>query len=233
MPPSDSPGGAAIGIAALFVVVYVVLFLATYNTMVATALWITSVALLAGIIATFSLGSMMGTDIATFQRLELDLARTVLAHLGSNDAPGPEAPLAGIWRAYVAVADESRRVSRVHAYAFGAFFYGTLFSLGSSLLVAMGVLSSTNNVIGLALLVELVGFAFLFMGAMALVLSVGYPGEVAGFHRLAARRWRRNSARLPAVEEALSNVAWLPEFHRGVRESQTHPRDSTLKWITP
>jgi len=233
MPPPDSPGGSAIAIAALFVLVYALLLLASYHTMLSAAVWLTTTALIAGLVATFSLGAMIGTDIATFQRLELDLARTVLAHLNSNDAPGPDAPLAGIWRAYVTVADESRRVSRVHAYSFGAFFWGTLISLGATLLTGLGVVTTTNNVVGLALVVELFGFAFLLIGALALVLAVGYSSDVPGYHGIAARRWRRNSTRLPAVEEALANVNWLPEFHRGIRESRTHPGDSTLKWIAP
>lgn len=232
MPPPDSPGGAAIGIAAVFAVAYALLLVATYSTMLSVAVWVCTTALLVGVIATFALGAMIGTDIATFQRLELDLARTVLAHLNAHDAPGPEAPLAGVWRAYVTVADESRRVSRVHAYAFGAFFWGTLLSLGAALLTGLGVLTTTNDVVGLALVVELFGFAFLFVGAVALVLSVGYSSDLPGFDGIAARRWRRNSTRLPAVEEALANVGWLPEFHRGVRESRTHPGGSTLNWIS-
>jgi len=232
MPPPDSPGGSAIAITSLFVVVYAILMLSEYRAMTATAVYIATTALLSGVVGTFALATMLGNDVATFQRLELDLSRTIIAHLGSNDAPGPEAPLAGVWRAYIAVADESRRVARVHAYAFGPFLWGTLLSLAAALVASLGLLTSSMNVSGVALLIELFGFALLLIGAGALVLTVGYSNDVPGYDRFAAGRWRRNSARLPAVEDALASVPWLPEFHRGVRESRTDPSDSTLMWIS-
>lgn len=233
LPPPDSPGGRAFAIAFLFGLVFAVLLIGAYNTMVVLAPWITTTALLGGVIGTFALGGMLGTDIATFQRLELDVARTVLQHINANDAPGPEAPLGGVWRAYVTVADESRRVARVHAYAFGPFLWGTILSLGAALLSGLGILTTTKDLVGLGLVLELAGFTLLLVGAATLLMTVGYAGEVAGYHRFSARRWRRNAARLPAVEEALGSVPWLPEFHRGVRESRTNPEASTLRWISP
>lgn len=232
LPPPDSPGGLAIAVASLFGLVYVILLLAEYPAMVSHAWWITSTSLIVGVIGTFALGTMVGGDIATYQRLDLDLARTVIAHMTSNTSPEPETPLAGVWRAYITVADESRRVARVHAYAFGPFLWGTLLSLAAALVAGLGVITSTTNVVGAGLLVEAVGFTLLLVGASALALTVGYSNPVAGFDRLASHRWRRNTARLPAVEEAISSVPWLPEFHRGVRESRTDPSDSTLRWIS-
>jgi hypothetical protein len=232
LPPPDSPGGVAIAIAALFASVYAILLVAAYPSMTSFGFAITTIALLGGVVGTFSLGAMIGSDIATYQRLELDLARTVIAHTAANEAPEPDAPLAGVWRAYVTVADESRRVARVHAYSFGLFLWGTLLSLAAALVAGLGVVTSTTNVVGIALVVQFFGFALLLVGSGGLVLTVGYSDEVPGFDLLAARRWRRNSARLPAVEEALGNVPWLPEFHRGVRESRTHPSGSTLRWIS-
>lgn len=232
-PDSDSPGGYAIGIVSFFALVYALLLVADYNAMLAVAWWILSLALVSGAVATFALATMLGGDIATFQRLDLDLARTVIGHVASNTAPAPETPMAGIWRAYVTVADESRRVARVHAYAFGPILWGTVLSLGAALLAGLGIVTSTSDAVGVALVIEFFGFTFLLLGGAALMLTVGYPGPVEGFDRWAAHRWRRNSARLPAVEEALESVPWLPEFHRGIRESQTEATDSTLRWITP
>jgi len=232
LPPPDSVGGHAIELTALFASVYAILLVACYTQLQALAFPVTVIALLAGVVATFSLGGMIGTDVATYQRLELDLARTVLAHIGSNDAPQPDAPLAGVWRAYVTVADESRRVARVHAYSFGPYLWGTLVSLAAALLAGLGLLSADKDVVGLAILVEFFGFALLLLGTTTLMLAVGYSDEVPGFQHFSARRWQRNSARLPAVEEALTSVPWLPEFHRGVRESRTRPADSTLMWIS-
>ncbi|HTW55783.1 MAG TPA: hypothetical protein VMG36_04965 [Thermoplasmata archaeon] len=232
LPPPDSPGGAAFAIAFAAGLVYLIVFIAAYPGMASLGLWLTTTALVGGVIATFALGGMLGTDIATYQRLELDVARTVLAHLNANDAPGPEAPLGGVWRAYVTVADESRRVARVHAYAFGPFLWGTVISLGAALIAGLGAVTRTANTTGFGVLVGLIGFSLLILGAATLLLTVGYADEVAGYRRFAARRWRRNSTRLPAVEEALSGVPWLPEFHRGVRESRTDPETSTLRWIS-
>jgi len=232
LPPPDSPGGAAFAIAFAAGLVYLIVFMAAYPGMAASGLWLTTTALIAGAIGTFALGGMLGTDIATYQRLELDVARTVLAHLNANDAPTPEAPLGGVWRAYVTVADESRRVARVHAYAFGPFLWGTVVSLAAALVAGLGAVTRTANTTGFGVFIGLFGFSLLILGAASLVLTVGYADEVVGFHRFAARRWRRNSTRLPAVEDALSGVPWLPEFHRGVRESRTTPESSTLRWIS-
>jgi len=232
LPPPDSPGGLAIAVASLFAVVYGVLFVADYSAMLSLAWWLVSIALIVGAVGTFALATMLGGDIATYQRLDLDLARTVIAHLSENKSPEPDAALAGVWRAYVTVADESRRVARVHAYAFGPFLWGTVLSLAAGLLTGLGTLTTTANVLGIALVVEFFGFTLLLIGGAALVLTVGYSNPVDGFDHLAAHRWRRNAARLPAVEEALSSVPWLPEFHRGVRESRTDPTDSTLRWIS-
>ena len=233
LPPPDSPGGLALGVTALFAVVYALLLVAQYNEMVALARFIYTISLIVGAVGTFALATMLGSDIATYQRLELDLARTVLSHLSTNAAPAPDAPMAGVWRAYVAVADESRRVARVHAYAFGPFLWGTLLSLAAALLGALGLTTHVSDVVGVSLLVEFFGFSLLLAGGAALVLTVGYADTVPGFDRISAHRWRRNASRLPAVEEALSGVAWLPEFHRGVRESRTDPSDSTLRWVSP
>jgi hypothetical protein len=233
LPPPDSPGGLAVAIASLFALVYVILLVAEYNGMISIARWIVTTSLIVGAVGTFALATMLGGDISTYQRLDLDLARTVIAHLSENKSPEPDAALAGVWRAYVTVADESRRVARVHAYAFGPFLWGTLLSLAAALVVGLGHLTTTGDLVGVALLLELVGFTLLLVGGAALVLTVGYANPVDGFDRLAAHRWRRNAARLPAVEEALSSVPWLPEFHRGVRESRTDPTDSTLRWISP
>lgn len=233
LPPPDTPGGHAIAIASLFALVYALLFVADYNSMVSVDRWIVSTALVAGAIGTFALATMLGGDIATYQRLDLDLARTVIAHMNANTAPAPDAALAGVWRAYVTVADESRRVARVHAYAFGPFLWGTVVSLGAALLSGLGIVTHTQDVIGVGLVVEFFGFTLLLIGAATLVLTVGYAHPVGTFDRFAAHRWRRNAARLPAVEEALASVPWLPEFHRGIRESRTDPTDSTLRWISP
>ncbi len=233
VPPPDSMGGAAIAIGVLFALVYGLLLIAQYPAMLSVSVWLVSLALVVGAVGSFGLATMIGSDIANYQRLELDLARTILGHLSTSSAPGPDAPLAGTWRAYVAVADESRRVARVHAYAFGPFLWGTLFSLVAALLIGLGTVTAASDVMGLALWAELIGFSLLLVGGAALLLTVGYSEAVPGFDRFAAHRWRRNSTRLPAVEEAIESVPWLPEFHRGVRESRTEPAASTLHWVAP
>jgi hypothetical protein len=228
LPPPDTPGGLAIAGAFSLVLVYAILLVGVYPSMVAWAPWIATLSLLVGVVAVFGLATMLGNDISSFQRLDLDLAETILA-APSGGPPQPEAPLAGVWRAYVTTSEESRRVARVHAYAFGPFLVGTILSVASILLVGLGTTVTTTNVVALGLVVEAFAWLFLFAGAGALVLTVGYGAPVPGFDFFAAKRWRRNAARHPAVDEALASVPWLREFHRGTEGS----RPSTGSTILP
>lgn len=220
LPPPDTPGGLAFAGTFAVLLVYGVVLVAAYPAMLVLSPWILTTALLVGVIATFGLATMLGGDIAEFQRLDLDLAETVLGTTPASGPPAPEAPLAAVWRAYVTTSEETRRVARVHAYAFGPFLLGTGFSVVAVLLDGLGIVSFTNNMVGIALVVEFFGLFLLFLGGMALALTVGYGSTVPGFDFLASKRWRRNRTRHPAVDEALSSVPWLREFHRGTRESR-------------
>jgi hypothetical protein len=203
--------------------VYVLVLIAEYNPMTALSLWITSLSLVVGTVGAFALAAMLGADIAAYQRLELDLARTVLAYVGSGSAPASDAPLAGVWRAYVSAADESRRVARSHAYALGPFVVGGFLSLTALLLTILGGVTATQNLLGVGLVVEVPAFFLLLAGGAALALTVGYSTPVPVYDSLAARRWRRNSGRAEAVETALGSIPWLPEFARSARESKIEP----------
>lgn len=220
LPPPDTPGGGVLALAFSLGLAYIIVFVAAYSTMTsALALWIAPISLFAGLLGAFALATMLGGDISAYQRLELDLSRTVLAYVGSGSPPPSDAPLAGVWRAYVAAAEESRRVARAHAYALGFFTLAALFALPATLLVGLGAVATTRSVVGLGLFVDWFAFAFLVAGAGAVALTVGYSNPVPGFERVAARRWRRNAGRQQAVDGALSEVSWLGEFVRGARES--------------
>jgi hypothetical protein len=229
VPPPDTPGGLAIAGGIALAIVYLIVVLSVYSNMLAFSWSIVFSSLVVGFIGTFGLAMMLGTDIALFQRLDLDLAETILSVTPYGAAPAPEAPVAGVWRAYVTTSEEARRVARVHAYAFGPFLVGTVISLAASLLVGLGLVSTTNNVIGLALVLETFGLVALFVGGVTLLLTVGYASPVPGFDFLAAKRWRRNATRAHAIDEALTSVPWLREFHRGTRES----RPSSGSMIVP
>jgi hypothetical protein len=231
LPPPDTPGGLALAGAFALAVLYGIVLVSVYPQMVHWGPWIASISLVIGLLATFALATMVGNDIAAFQRLDLDLAETVLAS-PAGGPPAPEAPLAAVWRAYVTTSEESRRVARVHAYAFGPFLVGTVLSVASLLLVGLGTTITTNNVVGLGLVVEGFAILFLFAGGVAMLLTVGYAAPVPTFDFLAAKRWRRNAPRHPAVDEALASVPWLREFHRGTRESRPSSGSTILPaWL--
>ncbi len=202
---------------------YLVVFIADYNALVSLALWVVPIALFAALVAAFALATMLGSDISNFQRLELDLSRTVLAYVSSGSPPPSDAPLAGVWRAYVGAAEESRRVARAHAYALGFFMIAALFALPATLLVGLGAVLTVQNLVGVGVFVAWFAFGFLGAGAVAVAGTVGYASPIPGFDRIAARRWRRNSGRQQAVEGALGEVSWLGEFVRGARESYVSP----------
>lgn len=223
LPSPDTPGGTILSVAFGLGLVYLIVFMSEYSAMTSLGLWIVTVALFASLIGAFSLGTMLGNDIATYQRLELDLSRTVIAYVGSGTPPASDAPLAGVWRAYVGASEESRRMARAHAYALGFFVVAGLFALPGTLLVGLGAVASFQNLVGLGLFLTWFAFAFLVAAAGAVVLAVGYSNPVPGFERIAARRWRRNAGRQQAVDGAFAEVAWLGEFVRGARESYVHP----------
>lgn len=203
-------------------VVYLLVLLSDQTRLNSLALWVSSIALLSSLIGAFSLGTMLGGDIANYQRLELDLSRTVIAYVGSGSAPASDAPLAGVWRAYVGAAEESRRMARAHAYALGFFLLAGFCALPATLIVGLGTIGFSQGMLTFGMFVNWFAFGFLVAAAGTVLLTVGYSNPVPGFERIAARRWRRNSGRQQAVEGALSEVSWLGEFVRSARESYVH-----------
>ena len=223
LPPPDTTEGAVFADAIAFGLIYVLLLVGAYGAMTSVAFAVTSLTLLIALIGSFALAGMLGHDIATFQRLELELARTVLAYVSSGSPPQSDAPLAGVWRAHVAAAEESRRMSRVHAYALGVFMTAGLLALASALIAGLGTVTFTRNLLGLGMLIEWFAFTLLIAGAGALVVTAGYASSVPAYERLAPRRWRRNAGRQVALDGAIGEVAWLAEFARGARESKISP----------
>jgi len=223
-PPPDSEEGLVLALAFAAALIYLVLLIADYHVMTTLAFAATALTLVIGLIAAFSLASMLGTDIANYQRLDLELSRTVLAYASSGTPPASDAPLAGVWRAHVAASEESRRMSRAHAYALGLFTFAAGLSLGAVLLSALGTVTVTESVRGVGMLVEFVAFTFLVAGAGAVLFSVGYSHPVTIFETFAPRRWRRNSGRQAAVDSAVGEIGWLAEFSRGARESKMSSR---------
>ena len=230
LPPPDSREGTAIAIGLAAALVYVLVFVAEYHTMTGAlfAFDVTTVSLIVGLVAAFSLSGMLGADVSTFQRLELELARTVLAYVGSGSPPASDAPLAGVWRAHVAASEESRRMARAHAYALGFFTFAGVLALAASLLVGLGAVTTSPNVVGLGMFVEWFAFVFLAAGAASVLASVGYAAAVPVYETVAPRRWRRNAGRQQAVEGAVSEVAWLSEYARGARESRISPAGPSM-----
>lgn len=229
-PPPDTREGAVLGVALLFGLVYILVLVAEYNAMtVGTfAFGVTALSLLVSLVAAFALSGMLGSDLSTFQRLELELARTVLAYVGSGTPPPSDSPLAGVWRAHVAGAEESRRMARAHAYGLGLFMWAGGLSLASSLLVGLGLVSGTADLIGLGMFVEWFAFTFLAGGAFAVLASAGYASPARFYETLAPRRWRRNAGRQQAIDGAVSEIAWLAEYSRGAREARVSPAGPSI-----
>lgn len=223
LPPPDTREGAVIAAAVAFGLVYVLVFVAQYDAMVRIALTVTTFSLLVSLVAVFALSTMLGSDISTYQRLELELARTVLAYVGSGTPPASDAPLAGVWRAHVAAAEEARRMGRAHAYALGLFTAAGVISLGSTLIAGLGTVTGIHLVVGLGMFVEWFAFTFLVAGAGAALASAGYASPISVYERFAPRRWRRNSGRQQAVDGAMTEIGWLSEYSRGARESRISP----------
>ena len=228
VPQPDSREGAALAVAAAFALVYIVVLVAVYGPMTRIAFEVTSLSLLVSLVAAFSLSSMLGADIAAYQRFELELARTVLAYVGSGSPPASDAPLAGVWRAHVAAAEESRRMARAHSYALGLFMFAGVISMVALLLSGLGVVTATQNVRGLGMFLEWFAFAFLTAGAVSVVSTVGYSASEEVYEVFAPRRWRRNSGRQQAVEGAVSEIGWLAEFARGAREARPSPSGRSM-----
>ncbi len=222
-PEPDTPGGLAIAAGLSGGLIYLLLLVADYNPMTGLAWPVTALSLLLAVVGAFALASMLGSDIAAYQRLELDLARTALAYIGSGSAPAPDTALAGVWRAYVGASEESRRVARSHAYALGAFVGAGVLSLAAVLLTGLGIVVSSHDLVGLAMLVELFAFVFLIVGAGTVLATVGYSGPVPGFELIAARRWKRNQGRAAAVKSSFDDIPWLAEFVRSAHESRPEP----------
>lgn len=227
-PAPDTREGAILALASAFALVYIVVFVAQYDVMVHLAFQITSLSLLVSIIPVFALAAMLGSDISTFQRLELELARTVLAYVGSGTPPPSDAPLAGVWRAHVAGSEESRRMARAHAYALGLFSAASVLSLTALLLSGLGTVLFVKDVLGLGLFVEWFAFALLAAGAGAVLASVGYASPTPVYEAFAPRRWRRNAGRQQAVDGAVSEIAWLAEFSRSARETRISPAGPSM-----
>jgi len=212
-----------IAVASAFALAYIVVFVAEYNAMTSFAFAITTFSLLAALVPAFALATMLGSDISAFQRLELELARTVLAYAASGTPPPSDAPLAGVWRAHVAGSEESRRMARAHAYALGLFSAAAVLALGATLLAGLGAVMGVQNVLGLGMFVEWFAFALLAAGAGSLLASIGYASPISIYEILVPRRWRRNGGRQRAVDGAIGEVAWLSEYARGARESKISP----------
>jgi hypothetical protein len=223
LPQPDTAEGAVVGFAVAAGLSYILLLVGDYNRLLASAYTFTSLSLIVSLIGGFALAVMLGNDIATFQRLELELARTVLAYAGSATPPQSDAPLAGVWRAHIAAAEESRRVARSHAYALGLFAIAAVVSLTAVLVAVLGTVMAVRDVRGFALFIEWFGFTFLIAGAGAVLGTIGYAEPVPFFESFSPRRWRRNAGRQVAVDGAVSEVAWLAEFARGARESRISP----------
>jgi hypothetical protein len=119
-------------------------------------------------------------------------------------------------------------MARAHAYSVGLFTWAGGLSLSSVLLVGLGVVSGTSDVIGLGMFFEWFAFTFLAAGAFAVLASAGYASSTRFYEGFAPRRWRRNAGRQRALDGAVSEIPWLSEYSRGAREARVSPAGPSI-----
>lgn len=212
LPPPDSPGGVAILWAIVLGLGYVLLLVGAYSALCAEALWVVTLNLVLGSILSLSLGMMIASDRARAIDFELEFARTVQAHRAAGETLVEASPLGGILRAYARAAREQRMSAREHAYAAGPAIGSTGVALFATLLVGLAYATGSDpDLIGIAMLVELVAFVLLAFSTGLLALSVGRRTEVPEFDALVLRRWSDLSRPIFPATHSLSEVPWAAE----------------------
>jgi len=210
LPPPDSPGGLVILVAIILGTAYVLLLVGTYSSLAAEAPWIIPLNLALGVVVSFFLVSMIGSDRARATQFELEFARTVEAHLAAGETLVEASPLGGILAEYARAADRQRRAAREHVYAAGPALYSTALALAATLLIGLAYATgSSDAIIGLAMVAELVAFFLLTLTAGALALSIGRHEEVRGFDVIMPRRWSRVADASFPFTHALTGVPWV------------------------
>lgn len=213
LPPPDTPGGLAFLGAIILGAVYVLLLVGSYSALSGLAIWVVSLNLILGVLASFLLVSMIGSDRARATAFELEFARTVQAHLAAGETLVEASPLGGILSEYARAATEQRRAAREHVYSASVALFSTAFALAATLLVGLsGAMGGVSNVVGLGLLFEFLGFFLLVLTAGALVFSVGRDAEVVGFDAIILRRWSLVWRPSFPFTHALSEVPWAVDL---------------------
>ena len=212
LPAPDSPGGLAILASLVLGVVYLLLLVGAYSALSSMALWFVSLNLLLAVVTAFFLVSMVSSDTARATEFELEFARSVQAHLAAGETLVESSPLGGILREYARAAGDARRSAREHAYAAGPATWSALLAVTATLLVGLAYVGGAiPNVIGVALVFELVAFVLLALSAGVLGFSVGRSGDVVGFDVLVLRRWARVAHPSFPFTHALTEVPWAVE----------------------
>ncbi|HEY1198221.1 MAG TPA: hypothetical protein VGG32_05795 [Thermoplasmata archaeon] len=210
LPPPDSPGGLVVLAAIILGAAYVLLLVGAYSSLSAEAGWVVPLNLVLGVVVSFFLVSLIGSDRARATQFELEFARTVEAHLAAGETLVEASPLGGILSEYARAADEQRRLAREHVYAAGPALYSTLLALAATLLIGLAYATgSPSALIGLGLLAELGAFVLLALSAGALALSIGRESEVPGFDAIVLRRWSRVADPSFPFTHALTEVPWV------------------------
>lgn len=210
LPPPDSPGGLVVLAAIILGAAYVLLLVGAYSSLSAEAGWVVPLNLVLGVVVSFFLVSMLGSDRARATQFELEFARTVEAHLAAGETLVEASPLGGILSEYARAAYEQRRLAREHVYAAGPALYSTLLALAATLLIGLAYATgSPSALIGLGLLAELGAFVLLALSAGALTLSIGRESEVPGFDAIVLRRWSRVADPSFPFTHALTEVPWV------------------------
>jgi hypothetical protein len=176
--------------------------------------------LILGTVAAFAIGAIIVADYARIRLFELELARTVSVHTGSDQMPAEDSPIGNVLKEYVRTSDHLRRHARSHSYAAGPAIWGTLVSLAAVVSWGLSIGSGADWLTYLALVIELPALVLLVFSVAVLGTAIGVNRGVVGFDALTPRRWRRFSERIPAVDDALKTCPWLDEYARTLKGPQ-------------
>lgn len=215
-PGPDTPEGRVLIYALIAGVAYIVLLIADATSLADASAEFIAIPLILGTVASFAVGGMVTSGYARIRLTELELARTVSVHEGSDQAPAADSSLGNVMKEYARVAVDFRRTARCHAYAAGPILWGTLLAFAAAVIWGVGLATGTIWPTYLALVTEIPAIIFLTLGVAVLGTTVGMGKNVEGFDWLTPQRWRRFNERSRAVEDSIRSFPWLDQYRQAL-----------------
>jgi len=226
-PAPDTREGRALVYGLVVGLSFTLLLLAEATPLANVAGQFIAIPLILGVIAAFGVGSLLASEGGRIRLAQLELARTVSVHDGSDEMPTPDSPLGTVLRQYVLTIGDFRRSARSHAYAAGPIVWGTVLAFAAAVLWGLGLGTGTLWLVQLGLVAEIPALTLLTVGFSILGTGVGIERSVAGFAALTPRRWRHFQVRNPPLEGVILGCSWLREVNDGMEGATSAPFPST------